>query len=60
MKPVRYLLCIAISLNTPIFAEEIEEVIVTASFLDDSTKSSPLHVIDALELREDATESLGS
>ncbi len=60
MKLVRYLWCIAISLNTPIFAEEIEEVIVTASFLDDSAESSPLHVIDGVELREDATESLGS
>ena len=60
MKLIRYLWCIAIGLNTPIFAEEIEEVIVTASFLDDSTKSSRLHVIDGLELREDATESLGS
>ena len=60
MRPIRYLLCIAISLYIPIFAEEIEEVIVTASFLDDSPESSPLHVIDGVELREDATESLGS
>ena len=60
MKLICYLWCIAISLNTPIFAEEIEEVIVTASFLDDSAESSPLHVIDGVELREDATESLGS
>ena len=60
MRPIRYLLCIAISLYIPIFAEEIEEVIVTASFLAESTDSNQLHVIDERELREDATESLGS
>ena len=60
MRPIRYLLCIAISLYIPIFAEEIEEVIVTASFLAESTDSNQLHVIDEQELREDARESLGS
>ena len=52
------LLSISVTANF-IFAQDIEEVVVTSSLVDSSEITNPLYVIDGEDIIDDATTSLG-
>lgn len=54
-------LVIGIFLNLHITAQDIEEVIITSSFIDQNLSeiSNPLHVVSGEEIKTSASESLG-
>ena len=62
MKHVTSLLLVAVTLYSPISAEEVEEIIVTSSYIDRSASqlANPLHVVNRQEIKDDSTENLGN
>ena len=55
-----FLSLIAFSVFTNVLlADDIEEVVVTSSFVDSSEITNPLYVIDGDDINDDATTSLG-
>ena len=46
-------------LTNVLLAQEMEEVVVTSSFIDTSEITNPLYVIDGDEIADDVTTSLG-
>ena len=45
--------------TTVLLAQDLEEVVVTASLVDSSEITNPLYVIDGDDINDDATTSLG-
>ena len=52
------LLSVSVTANF-IFAQDIEEVVVTSSLVDSSEITNPLYIIDGDDIIDDATTSLG-